>query len=84
MREVVDDVQFKKGERVTLYKHYGEKFIVRASVDKDKIMRERTFVKHKDAEDFYDSFLEGQHVREFLNKMLKEVNKAGKYKAVLI
>lgn len=84
MREVVDDCEFETGEKVTFYKQYGERFIIRASFNKNKIMREKNFVKYRDAEEFFDSFVEGKNVRDFLNEMLREVNKEGKYIAKLL
>ncbi len=84
MREIVEDCEFDKGERVTLFKQHSERFIVRASVNKNRILREKDFIKYKDAEDFYDSFIDGKNVRDFLNEMLIEVNKEGKYVAALL
>ena len=84
MRETVDNCEFEDGERVTLFRKHSESFIVRASVNKGKIMRERGFVKYKDAEDFYDSFVEGKNVRSFLNEMLKEVQEEGSFKVNLL
>lgn len=84
MREVVDDCEFKTGEKITFFRQYGERFIVRGSFNKNKIMREQNFETHREAESFYDSFIEGKDIRKWLNQMLEEINKEGKYKTVLL
>ncbi len=84
MRETIEDCEFENGERITLFRIHSERFTIRASFDKNKIMREKDFVRFRDAEAFYDSFVEGTDIRKYLNEMLQAVNKEGKYQAALI
>ena len=85
MLEVVDDCVFEKDkERVTLFRRHSESFTVRVSTNKGLILKDKGFIKYKDAEDFYDSFAKTQDVKNYLNKMLKIVNAEGRYKAVLL
>ena len=73
MRELIDEVEFEHDEKALFFRQPGDRFLVKLSVGK-KFFREKIFDRKDNAEDFFDSFMEGNDIRKHINKMLEEVS----------
>jgi len=72
MRELIEEVEFENNEKAEFYIQPGDRFIVKLSVGK-RFSREKCFDRKYNAEDFYDSFLDGNQIRKYINQMLEEM-----------
>ena len=70
--DIVENITFDGGEEVILFKITREMFSVICRADEGKWEREKKFEKYNEAEEFYDSFADGQQVRDYINIMLKK------------